>query len=743
MLLLKTLEIIGFKSFAKKTVLDFTAPISAIVGPNGSGKSNVAESFRFVLGEQSIKSLRGKKGEDLIFNGASEGGKLNRASVRLTFDNTSKFLPIDFSEVVIERVVHRDSVNEYLINGSVVRLKDIQELLASANIGSTGHHIISQGEADKILNANEQERREMVEDALGLKIYQYKKEESEKKLDKVKENIEKVESLRRELAPHIRFLKKQVEKIEKAKLLREDLVASYQQYLKRENLYLKHEKEKVAAQITPIHTKIEELDQQQKQAEAILQSEQLGSGQNDGLKIWQARLTELRDERNQVLRETGEIDGEIRSILRLIEREQQQIVADDNRSVKVKEVEKMLEAARKILQETAQEPAKIIETLAKLNALFDQFLQINHSQETNLPQYEQDIAELRVKQQSFEERLTGLKDSEDKILAEISAEQTKLENSKNGLVEAEKKVLIITAEQNSLRAELSAWQAKWQQLLDDEQNYQKELNEAMVLAGRVALDYDNQVVDGWEVEPRQTQRERAHNLEKLKIRLEEMGGVNSGIEKEFTEATERDNFLTNEVNDLSNSSATLQQLIAELNEKIEAEFKIGLEKINLSFAEFFKQMFGGGSAELSLVKTAIKRKKNIDDLDELITDDQEETESGIDIKISHPFKKIKSLMMMSGGERSLTSIALLFAISQVNPPPFIILDETDAALDEANSKKYGNMISALAKYSQLILITHNRETMSRAGVLYGVTMSSGGASKLLSIKFDEAVAVAK
>jgi chromosome segregation protein len=131
-----------------------------------------------------------------------------------------------------------------------------------------------------------------------------------------------------------------------------------------------------------------------------------------------------------------------------------------------------------------------------------------------------------------------------------------------------------------------------------------------------------------------------------------------------------------------------------------------------------------------------------EDISESI-EEAENEEEGIDIEVSLPRKKIKGLVMLSGGERALTSIALLFAISQVNPPPFIILDETDAALDEANSRKYGDMIESLAKYSQLILITHNRETMSRAGVIYGVTMGSAGTSKILSIQFDEAVVVAK
>ena len=164
-------------------------------------------------------------------------------------------------------------------------------------------------------------------------------------------------------------------------------------------------------------------------------------------------------------------------------------------------------------------------------------------------------------------------------------------------------------------------------------------------------------------------------------------------------------------------------------------------------------MFGGGVAELQIVKEEKKKAKISEDEDGLSElsaisggenmEQEKDLAEGIDVHVALPNKKTKGLMMLSGGERALTSIALLFAISQVNPPPFIILDETDAALDEANSRKYGDMIANLARYSQLILITHNRETMSRAGILYGVTMGSGGASKLLSIQFEEAVQVAK
>ena len=161
-------------------------------------------------------------------------------------------------------------------------------------------------------------------------------------------------------------------------------------------------------------------------------------------------------------------------------------------------------------------------------------------------------------------------------------------------------------------------------------------------------------------------------------------------------------------------------------------------------------MFSGGSSGLRVTeekkrhRSALVESEDGESLEIAEGDDEEEeTEIGIEIDVSLPRKKIKSLEMLSGGERALTSIALIFALSQVNPPPFIILDETDAALDEANSKKYADMIENLAKFSQLIVITHNRETMSRAGILYGVTMGLGGGSKLLSVAFDEAVAVAK
>ncbi|KKP88031.1 MAG: Chromosome partition protein smc, partial [Candidatus Nomurabacteria bacterium GW2011_GWC2_35_8] len=224
----------------------------------------------------------------------------------------------------------------------------------------------------------------------------------------------------------------------------------------------------------------------------------------------------------------------------------------------------------------------------------------------------------------------------------------------------------------------------------------------------------------------------------------EDAGLGSGVEimKEFKEVTERDEFLAKEMEDLTKSIEALKKLITDLKEKIDIEFKEGVKKINVEFQEFFSLMFGGGHGSLSIVAPT-KKSRRPEGSGSRPQASGKDYEEEIEINVSLPHKKVKELHALSGGERSLTSIALLFAMSQVNPPPFLVLDETDAALDEANSRKYGDMLEKLSKHSQLIVVTHNRETMSRAGMLYGVTIGANGASKLLSVKFEEATQIAK
>ncbi|MEA2715337.1 MAG: chromosome segregation protein [Candidatus Parcubacteria bacterium] len=750
---LESLEIAGFKSFPKKTSLEFTSPITGIVGPNGSGKSNIAEAFRFVLGEQSIKSLRGKRGEDMIWNGGGDSGggtggaRANRASAKLVFDNRRKLFPsVDFDEVAIERVVYRDNTNEYLLNSSQVRLKDIVELLGSAHIGATGHHIISQGEADRILSASVRERRDMIEDALGLKVYQWKKVESLRKLERTEENMKQVESLRREIAPHIKFLKKQVEKAEKAEELRRELVAMYQDYFAREDGYISAEKARLGGELAGPKNELAELEAELERTKKII----TGSKNKDakGLEIvkLEGELDRSRTEKDSIVRELGRLEGEMAAHKRAIEREKEKQKREESKTVELLDVEEIVEKVAS-LEAVADAKALFKEVMDLLKSFVARHRAASGS--AAIADLERDTSEVSHKHQGLEEKFRHLMGAEKELVREYNNLKSAVEKEKDTDREAEKDVFRIIARQNEIRNTVAVLTAGMNAIARAEENLKRELAEAGMVAGREAIQY---TVLKLPHGPRSEQEERLRKIERNKVRLEDSGASGaSEVMKEYKETEERDAFLARELVDLEKAKAELRSLIAELDLRIDHEFKTGISKINAEFQKFFTLMFGGGMARLEVVKEMRRKKKSeTEELGSMLSADETMAEAeegegpeGLDVDVSLPRKKIKGLMMLSGGERALTSIALLFAVSQVNPPPFIILDETDAALDEANSKKYGDMIEDLSKHSQLILITHNRETMSRSGVLYGITMGSDGASKLLSIAFEEAMAVAK
>jgi len=760
---LKSIELSGFKSFGKKSQLDFSVPISAIVGPNGSGKSNVAEAFSFVLGEQSIKSLRGKRAEDLIFNGGKDATRSNRAAVKLTFNNVQRILNIDFDEVSIERVVNRDSSSEYLINGSPVRLKDIVELLSSAHIGASGHQIISQGEADKILNANTREKREIIEDALGLKIYQYKKDESSRKLEKTEDNIKQVESLRREIAPHIKFLKKQVEKLEKAVEMKEELIKLYHDYFKREEEYLNHEKNRIAEEKNPLLDLSKKLEKELVESKEILAKSNSRDQKSEEVMKVESKIKEARNLKDTLGRNIGRIEGEISSLLRLIKKQNENNLTASKKTVELMQVENVAKQINLEIESISEgsDFSKVREILGSIKNILKNFIEGHKESEDKetINGLENEIKNLEVEKNEQENKITEVLRLETDLSEQYSFLKEGIEKEKDSNRDAEKAMFRIVAEQNDIRGKLSVFESRESRVRHDEEEFKRELQEAGILVGVSALRYrdfwptkeDGSALSFEDIinESRLVQEERRRVMEKIKIRLEDAGIAGSDeVIKEYKETSERDEFLARELEDLIKSSESLKNLIKELEEKLLTEFKTGVAKINLQFNEFFSTMFGGGSASLTIVRQIKKRKLDTDisaiaEIDGEEMAEEEEQEEGLEIEVSLPKKKIKGLMMLSGGERALTSIALLFAISQVNPPPFIILDETDAALDEANSKKYGDMITELSKYSQLILITHNRETMSRAGVIYGVTMGADGISRLLSIQFEEAVVVAK
>ncbi len=753
---LKKLELTGFKSFAKHTVLELPAQISAIVGPNGSGKSNVVEAIRWTLGEQALKTLRGKKSEDFIFNGSTTVPKMGKASVTLFFDPEEKSREFGYDEIIITRRVYRDGVNEYLINNSQVRLKDVIELLSKFGLGTSSHHIISQGESDRILSAPSKERREMLEDALGLKIYQLKRQEAERKLKRTEDNNNQVESLRKEIQPHLKFLKKQAEKVEKALTLKEKLKELAREYFSKEQNFLDKESGRLAAANDKPRSELGELENKIEKLKKELGGEVPFSQERD------ARISDQIEDLEKFGKKAPAAPGEFAEMEKDLEEARLKRISFER---DLGRCEGMLE-----LQETRQKEAGkefverplVLKFIDKLNrhlkegfsqTIFEKIKKAveDFSEEIKIHKQNAISAELenlRKKRDEIASSVERIRNEESELARKFSQMKSETEKKENRKRDAERELYNAEIRAGNIRNHLKSFEIEEERLKRRKEEIESEKQSASHFLGE-EISFGGLPAGQAGIAGELTSVERDEmrkEIERLKIRLEDSEGVGDEVLKEYNQVKTRDDFFAKELEDLSKAAAGLLDLMKELGEKIDNDFQKGVEDINKEFQNFFTAMFGGGTAELKIVKTP-KRKKEDEEVSILGETEEDlsaealakaEIEEGIEISVNIPRKRIRSLEMLSGGERALTSIALLFAMTQVNPPPFLVLDETDAALDEANSQKYAKMLKDLSKRTQLILVTHNRETMKQAGILYGVTIGSSGVSQILSVKFEEA-----
>jgi chromosome segregation protein len=770
---LKRLEISGFKSFANKTVLDFSAfpadgreekirGITAIVGPNGSGKSNTADALRWVMGEQSMKNLRGKKSEDIIFAGSGKKARLGSAHVTLILDNSDKRLPVEFSEVAITRKIFRSGESEYLINGSRVRLQDIVDMLAKAGVGKESYAIVNQGMADQVLNATPAERRTVIEDAAGVKQYQIKKERSLRKLESTRTNLEKVRSLTEEIKPHLKMLKRQAERASQSEGVARELIekqARLFSYLwtnfQNEKNKFNEEKEEIGRQMNNCQREVDKLGDEMR-AEAKVEKGENRQGELEN----QAR--ERRTQLNQLERDLIVTEGRIE-----LEKEKQknmQMIEE----IKIKSIPVDLKYVREGLDEIRREQEKLIDRIEHAESLEDlqEIKEFARVVQQKLHDLRSDVEKGKKEEKIEPAPKKSAPPVDTKVLEELRA---KIAGLREEIKKVEEEIRGIDLEIQKERAFDRERRQKFFEVERKLRMKQEELNklkdnfnEAKIALARVEVredDLKNQVrtelkkeVETLELFSGQIDRYALEqDISKLKIKMEQIGGIDPLVIDEYNETSKRFDFLVSESADLENAITSLREIIKEMDVKIEKEFAATYEEINKEFTKYFRIIFGGGNAHLIKVKIESRKAKAKaaeaengeaggaeDDLgEEEGGQEKEEKQTGIDISACPPGKKIANLSMLSGGERSLTSLALLFAIISHNPPPFAVLDEVEAALDEANSKRFGRILQELSDSTQFVTITHNRETMRQASLLYGVTMGEDGISKLLSIRLDQ------
>lgn len=924
---LKGIELFGFKSFADRSKIEFEDGIAALLGPNGCGKSNVVDAVKWVLGEQSTKSLRAEKMEDVIFNGTEARKALNIAEVTLILSNEESILPIDTAEIAIKRRLYRSGESQYFVNNAPVKLKDIRELFFDTGIGKSAYSVMEQGKIDQVLSNKPEERRMIFEEASGITKYRIKGAEAERKLANTEENMHQVENILREVKRSYDSLKVQAEKTEEFRRLQDEIfnleldvnLLRMKEFLeernKKEELLKSRtqKRDEIRENIDTINESLEEnldivnsmesrliesqkkiygvdLEKNNKASQLILLDERKNEvhrriqADTDREKAIQDRIegieeqirdkgetisrfgerlveidknigefktsigsAESRIEHNEAaversnteigraeerrdtlqlelrgitedivtqldarLKETGysmgkrrDLEERISSLLETIRINLagKKNLFEDSRDLKGVGAGRIAELLDEVIgalgasgekiaeiEETFEEYAGIVPTfleeflspegiITKKRAIDSQLEELrkqvaenrgiiekrteeNRGLSRKITEYRKTLEELRMNQvqlktqkSNAEEAVAGLRGNREEQIKQLAKTQEDIESAKtriSSIAEQEETVRKEKAEleetEKQLRRDLTSLEenisVKNKDLMEKEKKLKGHIRESDDIQSKIEkIQMDlatiqteiRNLYENFRDRHSRDLSEYEERIYEIKIPITELrkglgetrekqknlGQVNLMAPEEFAEVEERYNFLTGQLEDLEKARNDLKQITRQIKTESEELFLETYDKIKRNFHSMFRRLFGGGRGELTL-----------SDPDDVLV-------SGIEIYAQPPGKKLKNIALLSGGERSLTAVALLFATYMVKPSPFCILDEIDAALDENNVGTFVNLMTEFGRNSQFIIITHNKKTVTGAGTLLGVTMSEPGVSRIVSIRLGQ------
>lgn len=914
---LKSLDIFGFKSFADKTHIDFSDGITSLLGPNGCGKSNIVDSIKWVLGEQSTKTLRASKMEDVIFNGNDKRKPMQFAEVTLTIDNSEHHLPTDVPEVEIKRRIFRTGESEYYLNRNRCLLRNVRELFFDTGVGKSAYSILEQGKIDQILSSKPEDRRYIFEEAAGISRFKMECNDAQRKIERTDENIAQVENIIKVEKRSYDSLKGQAEKARTYNELQKKLfdldVTVYLLKLhaligandmrKDRITSIGKESDAVKEMLSTCTTDIEE--EQGKLREkasasqaiqfAINRTEEGINGKKDRVILLEDRFhdylqsqkdAELRAQgfRDSIAKDNAQLDelassveekeDNLETCRRQIARAEK-MIHDDTERIKsanddVIRHENGIEELQQKLQEYSETLKKVIEDLvveldekmgeeysaakrqgyanefdteytqlerrlgqrlafyqsvpesahglkseafhdieviiSSLAELKESFLSYCHAvppfidsllapeglltQKRKIEEAEKDAhnaidvhrqaitacremamqlqnevdglrqtAEaMKVQEASLSQALEGVRTIARNLQSSIDEKELNLSDAIASVEMASQKMqetqdLLRQADEEAkeLKEKLADLKEQLTNITDElaQQNSQmservKQKNDALDRLNSLSRELDQQKL--WLSSGEQQVQELytrffntyARTLQEFASRLEgelpeqvlienELAEVQKQIatlgpninhmaEDDFKVAKEHYDFYIKQMDDLEKAKADLVSVLEEIEGKSEELFLATYKQISENFQAMFRRLFGGGRAEISL--------QNPDDV----------LGSGIDIFAQPPGKKLITLSLLSGGERSMTAVALLFATYMVKPSPFCILDEIDAALDDKNIGYFLSVLEDFSKSSQFIIITHNKHTVMGSQALLGVTQMEAGVSTTVTYK---------
>ncbi len=792
---LARLEISGFKSIADHITVDLPAGVIAIVGPNGTGKSNIAEAIRWVFGEQKVAKLRAASSADVIYAGSSKRARAGMASVQLVFDT-----PDDQHELRVGRKLYRNGDSQYSLGGHSVRLSTLRQTLSEHGLAAQSYSVINQGAVEQLVTGSNQQLLELFEEASGVRSIQIEKSVSEaqlrsaqKQLDSVALRIAELTPAAQQLTAYQRSISKRQDLESKLAELQEqyylqessrqqqshadlkkartELVARHKQLLAKQAELVRHQ------QASGVGTSSDELDRQAKTLAKLQECEQKLTElerrrsqlheQASGLKSLQSQLRQsvalsgkLRDQISQQQQKVTELHNttlEHNQLLTQLSAELSQLRKDLGKSQKKEYLHHALGLLRMVETNLDKPEQKHTVELAmiRLKRMLKFAIEDNAAElALRISELQQDIAKVMAKREEIVEKHThetiALRSTEldlASVKQQITDNQKSTQTAQAAAEELTKLESILSKERSryhNLKTKHEKEQAeresrddassktKVQDFVADLQTNAEQLSQAQTELSLIDQKTEQLQIEQsglatklkeWfggkkpvgSVATKSVDLDTINRLQsQLELLQEDLPGDLSDLESQYSELQ----FLESQSSDLHNSIDHLQTILRKLDQTIRRQFVDNVKKIGNRFEVNFVALFGGGKAEIIL---------------NLTNDD-----ARIDIKASPPRKSLRNLQSLSGGEKTLTALALLSAIVSINPSPVLVLDEVDAALDDTNSQAFARLLLEIAKRSQIMIITHNHATMQSANMLLGITLSTDGSSMVIPITLNQA-----
>jgi chromosome segregation ATPase len=770
---LKSITMKGFKSFPERVNLEFSPGVSVIVGPNGSGKSNITDAVLWALGEQSPGAIRGASMQDVISAGGKGISQRRAAEVEVVIDNSDGRAATDFSEIAVQRRLDRSGDSGYRLNGARCRLADVTDVLSDTNLGREMHSVISQGRVETIIHSKPRERRLLVEEAAGLGKHRKRRRRAELKLRAARDNLDRALDIEREARARLRPLKRQAEAAELgARIEREEL--GLRARIVSEELRFGADRaaaaEKAAAVARAKRGEIEErlaaVGKRRREAE-----ERFADRDRERTQAW-GMLTKLRGEQERVAVRAASLSGrdtELEARLESLRVELGPLTLD------VGPGSAPGERARKLAEELGEIDAGLGAAVAGLaTARSDQAAET--AREAALGDVRTG-AERATRHARRAEGLLGERHREalrkrvadgEQLLDDVRAALAAIEEVgaaiRARVARTEGKVVGGEGDGDEIAEELRACSQQEFELQTEMKGIADELTKAEVEAAHlgdrraeaerdlaaIAERLEEEIPAAEQPLGEEERAEIDRRLERLERRRSQIGPVNPLAEREYDEAREHVEALQAQREDTERAMRELETLIREIDAEIERAFEQTFDATAKNFEEMVEHLFPGGRGVLRRVSLSpVRDSERPSGEQEAPTDaepepDEEDEEAreelGVEIEVTPAGKSTRKLSLLSGGEKSLVALAFVFAVFLARPCPFYILDEVEAALDDANIDRFLQLIRRFSDRAQFVIVTHQKRTMDAADVLYGVTMGGDGITKVVSRRLPRDIA---